>query len=351
LPFLILVLLFLSACPLPDPIPTQDSPVEPDETNYSSDYSVRVRNNSSERLVAFKGDPALSTLIGGVPSSATNHGLKRDPVLFTESCDFIMSIITRDNYDTYYDSLDSSPLFTQIYVHYNQSGIDSVAYDISGRLGGNATVVIQNSVSMNVELRLDGINGIPLGYVASNHYNTTLYVATGDYLLFPVFRQYSNVLDEIVTVYPKTMAGTARFFSFALANPGDEQQCIIDLNYLNDVDLDVPFAYVVIQNDASVGIWFYDGSNRLATPSNTYTINSGTSSVFEIPMTIADNIVSPSITKSTLKVLVASIEADIEEYTFNGGYSYNIRITGSDAGLTAESPTIVGEVDLDTLFE
>ena len=55
-----------------------------DYKNYSaSDYVVKVKNNTSKKLVVFKGEPSVDTLMGGVPANATNHGLKKNSSMFS----------------------------------------------------------------------------------------------------------------------------------------------------------------------------------------------------------------------------------------------------------------------------
>ena len=61
-----------------------------DFTNYVSfnnetTFSVKVRNNTMKRLIAFKDVPDETTLISGIPSSATNWGLKYNAELLTNA--------------------------------------------------------------------------------------------------------------------------------------------------------------------------------------------------------------------------------------------------------------------------
>ena len=59
-----------------------------------SPRSVSVKNNTGERLVAFKGAIESASLISGVPAHASNHGLKKDPSLFSETGDFALLFLT-----------------------------------------------------------------------------------------------------------------------------------------------------------------------------------------------------------------------------------------------------------------
>ena len=70
-----------------------------DYTNYLSDFSIKVKNNTSKKLVAFKGSPSATNLLGGIPAGPGNeHGLKKDTTLFTTSSDFVLFIVTEEDY-------------------------------------------------------------------------------------------------------------------------------------------------------------------------------------------------------------------------------------------------------------
>jgi hypothetical protein len=79
--------LILAGCNSPDD-QDPDTNGGPDFTSHLSNYSILIRNNTNERLVAFKGELKAETLIGGIPALAQNHGLPRDPALFNKTGDF-----------------------------------------------------------------------------------------------------------------------------------------------------------------------------------------------------------------------------------------------------------------------
>lgn len=72
-----------------------------------NDYSVMVKNNTSYNLVAFKGSPRKSNLIGGIPADATNHKLNKTGGLFTTSQDFMLFIVKEDDYKKNNDNLSA----------------------------------------------------------------------------------------------------------------------------------------------------------------------------------------------------------------------------------------------------
>lgn len=105
----------------------------------NKDYCVRVKNESSVNLVAFKGIIEKATLLGGVLSGAT-AGLKLVPELFTDSCDFALQFITEEQYKANANDLSKvkNAAFTSCYAFYNKNDENNILYRISSKLGGAA---------------------------------------------------------------------------------------------------------------------------------------------------------------------------------------------------------------------
>jgi hypothetical protein len=157
-----------------------------DWTDYNSGYSVQVRNQTSHRLIAFKNDVRADALLGGVPAGPTTeaHGLPKNG-LFNDNAAFTLILLTEDQYNRNKDNpvnLDAqkNAPFTQIFAFYNAEGSNENAYTISGRLGGNRTILINNDTGWDVELRLNGIDGDTLGYARAGMLQTKLYVNGGE---------------------------------------------------------------------------------------------------------------------------------------------------------------------------
>jgi hypothetical protein len=261
-----------------------------DYTNYSSGFVFRVRNMTNQDLVAFKGGLAAGNLIGGVRKQTSQHGFNKNPALFnTQSQDFPLVFITQSQYDAYKNNLqalEQTP-FTRIFAFYNANGTNETVYEIAGQLGGNKTIYINNSTSLNVELRLNGIHGETLGYAANDHYNTTLKVGTDDYLIFPVFKKYNAARDEITTVYPKDNDGNAKYFSFSLGTGNNERTLNFDANYLNNTSFSLGAAWVTIVNNTDNGLQLKKGGANaevLKTPEGISYINNGDRRTFQIDM-------------------------------------------------------------------
>jgi hypothetical protein len=93
-----------------------------DYTNYLSNYSIKVKNDANQKLVAFKGAPSRSSLISGIPIGGGEHGLKKDTVLFAATGDFVLFLVTEADYLANKDNLSSlaNKPFTRIYAFYNR---------------------------------------------------------------------------------------------------------------------------------------------------------------------------------------------------------------------------------------
>jgi len=187
----LLTLIMVFSCNTDDnPGTGHDSDSKVDFTDHPNGYSVKINNRTTERLIAFKNELRVDKLIGGIPARDSNHGLPKDPALFgNKSEGFALILLTEKQYNdnkTNLKSLENTP-FTRVFAFYNANGVNESVYEISDHLGGNCSIQIQNLSPLDVELRLNGINGETLGFARNTMLNTTLYVNPDDYLIFPVF--------------------------------------------------------------------------------------------------------------------------------------------------------------------
>jgi hypothetical protein len=305
-----------------------------DYTNYSADYSIRVSNTTSQNLVAFKGSLSASTLIGGVKAGENNHGFKRDPALFTATGDFPMILITEAQYEANKASLSAlaNTPFTRVYAFYNSTGSNENVYEISGQLGGSYRLVLQNGSGMNVELRLNGVHGTPIGYAAEGMYNTTLNLETGDYLVFPVFRKFVSTRGEIITVYPKYSTGAPKYDQFTVN--AQEPEYELDLSgYINGVELSTGSAYLLIQNNSGTGIQLRKGGALQKTSTGISTINNAGNRLFQIDMAKtgggSDNLAETAdVSQYSIGTAVSNVLLQtLTTHVFEVDYSYTITVT------------------------
>ena len=307
-----------------------------DYENYStSDYVVKVKNNTTKKLVVFKGEPSADTLMGGVPASATNHGLKKNSSLFSTSSDFVLFFVTEEDYLAHKDNLShlKTKPFARLYAYYNTNAKNQIVYSVSSDMGGAGKINLNNNTPYNVELRKDSIYGEVIGYTAARTINTTFSVEPGDYYIFPVFRKFDKTLNEIVTVYPQDQDGDAHVEIF---NVTDSKTMELNASeWSENVTFTSGYAYLRIKNESETGISLYDGANSAPelTSSGGSIINSGDELVYQIPMKkIGDGFkFTSSETKSSFK-FGNSLKNDynIESKSYEAGKLYTYVVSGED---------------------
>jgi hypothetical protein len=336
LPILALVLT-LTACPPPGGSHGNGIDFE----SYASNAAVWVRNETSQNLVAFKGTILPSTLIGGVEAHANNHAFKYDPAIFATTSDFPLIFITEEQYldnKNNLESLNNTP-FTRVYAFYNQSGDNSTVYTISGDLGGNYTLKINNTTSMNVELRQNGINGPTIGYVSAGMLNQVLHLESGDYDIFPVFKKYYAVRDQIVSVTPKRDNGNAKYYSFGLGD-GQAEVTFNVSSFLTGTTRTTGSAYLMVDNQSLSGIKVFQGATELKTSTGMATINSGGQRTYEIKMAAIDGANDKFASTASIAAYTIGPSGDAIAITGTTTLSidriYKVTVTGdvNDEGLT-----------------
>ncbi|MDR1326471.1 MAG: InlB B-repeat-containing protein [Treponema sp.] len=321
-----------------------------DYTSHNSDYSILTRSNVNKKLVAFKGMLSEETLIGGIPAHASNHGLPKDSKLFNKNEDFPLILLTEEQYlenKGNLKALEDTP-FTRIFAFYNASGTNENVYEISGKLGGDNVLYIQNPTSMNVEIRLNGINGETLGYAATGMLNTKLFLTPGDYNIFPVFKKYNSVRDEIITVYPKGAEGYAMNTQFQLGE-GTSEISFNTSSYLTNQSYSTGTAWLIIDNQADTGIQLQKGGVIQRTATGIATINNGFSRTFQVDMAKVGTTYDTSAKISAYQVGTAAKLISIGNHELSVDKMYKVTVTGSanQNTLAVTEPEEVGDISLD----
>jgi len=311
-----------------------------DFTNHLSGYSIKVQNNTSKKLVAFKNSPNASYLIGGIPGSGANeHGLPKPSGLFTATGDFVLFLVAEEDYIANKSNLSvlANKPFTRIYAYYNANSENYIVYPISEFLGGAKKITLNNNTSFNVELRTDGVHGAVLGYAQEGAFNTTFNVDSGNYMVFPVFRKYNSARGEIITVYPKYQGGPgdgkAKFTAFSLTGSKDEE--IIDaVDYIGqDVVLKTGSAYLmIINNHSSTGLEFVRGGQPIVTSTGGRYINRTDSMTFQIDMPKkpgSNDEYLNDLPLSGFQIGTAAYKVSLDSHTFQSDKIYRVVVTGT----------------------
>jgi hypothetical protein len=335
-----------------------------DYTDYTSDFSIKVKNDTNKKLVAFKGTPSANTLISGIPAGGGEHGLKKDAALFSSTSDFVLFIVTEEDYLANKDNpqvLENKP-FTRLYAFYNTNSVNANVYRISSILGGNKRIVLQNATDYNIELRQDSQEyGQTIGYTTSQTYNTTFYVEANDYMVFPVFRKFNTVLGEIMSGYPVfqeagPLEGKAWFTEFSLFST--DVVTINALDFVTGIKIQAGAAFLIVQNNSGVGIGLWDGLTRQTTESGGQVINPNNSMIFPIYMNRVQQTFTPYAQKDQFKIGTSATQHNIpsppDSYTdgadinvsnvYLEGKIYTINVTGANANtLTFSAITQTGD--------
>lgn len=313
-----------------------------DFTSHNTDYSILVRNYTSYRLIAFKGDLRADCLIGGIPANATGsgHGLPYDLALFDKTEDFPMILITEDQYEANKNNLASlkNTPFTRVYVFFNKNGDNTHIYEISGALGGNNKLnIINASNSVNVELRLGGVAGETIGYAPAGILNTTLRMADGDYTIFPVFKRYNTFRDVVETVYPSGSGSGYSWFQQVGFGEGLDEVTINLKNELSGINFTNGAAWVYVINQTAGGIQFIEGSQVRRTASGLATITDNRT--FQIDMPRVANHYQDSVVVANWKFGPMGFEVSLQKdendntavasVTIERDKMYTVTVTGS----------------------
>jgi hypothetical protein len=326
-----------------------------------TNYSVKVKNETSQNVVCFHNTPREGNLISGVKAGAA-IGLKKND-LFTSTHDFILFVVTEDDYvanKNNLQALDRTP-FATVYAYYNAEADKTTAnmeYKISANMGGQYCIYINNNENYNVELRQNGLYGESLAFAGAYTTQTKINMIDGHYEIFPVFRKYHRKTGEIITSFPKyTKDGKDYpvFFAFDLDPDNPEQEfntsSWFDPKMFN-ASVTPSAAYVAIHNgNNGTGVSLYKGANMPAATTSTggKSINSGKTLTFEVPMTsLGAGRYSTSANISGWNIGTSMNKIAIDAQELEAGKMYYIEVAGNNyVDLTATWKTKDGVIVAD----
>jgi len=347
---------------------------EPEDVNSGADFNsysggeaaIFVRNESSQRLIAFKGELRHDMLLGGIPNNPSQHGLKRNAVHFPagQAVEFSMLLITEEDYIDHKSNLSAAPLFTRVYVLFNSQGTNDKHYTINSRLGGNQRINLIGNANYDIEWREDGIEGPTLGYAPRNMMSTNLFVEPGQYMLFPVFKYYNTVRATLSTIYPTAGTGNDRaywFTTFLANNPAqiiqlDPTQALAILNNTKTLGA----AWMIINNGSTSAVEVRMGNILQTDPMGYSYINAGSNDrAIQIDMSATGSTFAQTRQVSNINVGIGGQNTTVK--TLNGGattfilesdYQYDVNVDG-DIFTPATFEAIIdleGKVKVEGLF-
>jgi len=259
-----------------------------DFTNHQQ-ASIRVRNNTNVRLVAFRGRPDTANMLGGIPANAANHGLSRAG--FTSSADFALHLVTEAEFNRAMaaggnQALASVELFNVVYAFHNHQGTNNNIFNINAQSGGAGRLIMQNPTAWNIELRNLAHNGVTLGFIGPFTATQTLNLEIGDYYFFPVMRRFNPLLGEIIDVQPVfpdgIVAGTPYFRPLPIGTAPITWN-FREIAQSASINMVSGAAFVRVVNNSSVGINFFNGQTAQQTSMGSTMIAPGGAMVFQVP--------------------------------------------------------------------
>jgi len=335
-----------------------------DFTDYTSNFSIRVQNNTKIPLVAFRTSPSSSTLIGGIPPESGVHGLPRPDGVFTGTSDFTLFIVTEEQYVNNKNNLSalSNAPFATLLAVYNANTVNNSVYHISQYLGGDFNVRIDNNTPFNVELRIDDPNGPPLGYARAGAVNVNLPMGTGDYTIFPVFRAIDSSKGEIISIHPRipegqTGAGNIRRRNIILDNQNPTALFEATQYYGSGVVFKTGSAYLtIINNNTSSAIELRRGALNVLTSTGRRFIPESGNMTFQLDMPrvgqsdqFHDTLPVPA---GGLSIWAGGHWVNLPAFTFESEKVYRIEIIG-DTEFDLRFPDGIvetGSIDIEAIF-
>ncbi|MGP1577774.1 MAG: hypothetical protein ACTTH7_09925 [Treponema sp.] len=317
--------------------------------------SISVKNNTGERLVAFKGSIEASSLISGVPANASNHGLRMDETLFNATGDFALLFLTEEVYNKNKNNLaavKNSP-FASIYAFYNKTGSNDLVYNISSNSGGKAKLTLNNNSPFNVEIRVNSPEGEVLGYVGAYTMLTTINMQPGDYMLYPVFKKFMPRDNEIYSQIPE-MKTSKKPYVKSLGITDAASWDIGNLWDASKLNLSAGGFYITINNQSTdQDVMFLQGSDVYTTSLGIKNIKHGHHETFFVRFQKnPDGSYPEKFSMSALRIGAPGYSTVVSEFEFHRDMKYEITVKGSEVdNLQLSEIKQLGKVDVNKIYD
>jgi hypothetical protein len=310
-----------------------------------------ITNNTTETLIAFRNSLAPGNLIGGIPAWRSDHGIRRDTAVFTQTHAFQVVLITEEDYlENWNDlpALNTRP-FARIFVLYNHGLPNPTRYTVSPRLGGNNPFIVTNMTNFDVELRLNGPDGDLIGF-APRQMVTRLYLTAGDARIFPVFRFWNPVTNTLATRSPRTFDGRAYGVLYQIGANQTEGMNMTDILNLVDNDMSLGGAWMLVDNQTGSGVTVESGTSPVTNQLGGTIIPHGSSATIDVRMLGINDNLDPERVISNYFVNVNGLRRPIvavidgtnnSTFTLKSDHRYTVRVTGRDHDGTLRAEIIL----------
>jgi hypothetical protein len=330
--------------------------------------SIYVAHNRNQKLVAFKNAFSPKNLVSGIPAYAQQHGLKRDPALFSKSEPFVLLVVTEADYIANKSNLGAldSKVYARVFAFYNHTGTNNNVFEISSKIGGQGRFTIVNDTKYNVEFRSGGPTGQILGYAAAGiTMGNVINLDLGDYEIYPVYKLFNQQDQELYSVVPKFIGGaldSKPFFqpyAFSNAEPYHTFN-VSSIEAEGSFNLSSGGVYIRVINNASIAVRLWDGTTpRFTTTEGNEYINSQREAVYTIEFLRGNDGAYPAsrqlpnirIGAGSNMIVVENEKQTSAKTTYELDCEYSITVTGTSVtNLAIGDPVNVRKIDLDALF-
>ncbi|MGP1415833.1 MAG: hypothetical protein ACTTJ6_07940 [Treponema sp.] len=313
--------------------------------------SISVKNNTGERLIAFKGAIELSSLISGVPANASNHGLRMDPNLFAETGDFALLFVTEKMFNENKKNLSAiqNKPFASLYAFYNKKGNNDSVVKISSKSDGNLKITLNNDSPFYAEIRMNSPEGEVLDCVAPKSTNIALNIVPGDYILYPIFKKYISHFNEIYSLIPNyKQSGKAIYQDFTIED--DTTAWNVGVFWEpSTLTFSSGGCYLTVENKSNTPLHLKKGDERF-TP--TIGINGSKATFFIKFSQRADGSYPDNFKITDLSIGAMKHPITLPEYEYKQDVKYLITVTGEqEDNLQLSSIQEVGKADINDLLQ
>jgi hypothetical protein len=252
-----------------------------------------------------------------------------------------------------------SKVFARVFAFYNHTGTNNNVFEISINIGGEGRLSIVNDTGYNVEFRDGGPTGPILGYAGARMTSGNLiYLKLKDYEIYPIFKFFNPVDQELYSTVPKFLEGNLAnkaFFQPFAFNDSEPYHSfnVSEIEAAGSFNLSSGGVYIRLINNSSIAVRMWDGTvPRYSTTAGNEYVNSQREALYWMEFLRGNDGTYPaSRTLSNLRIGAGSNMITVTSETYLLDHEYTITVTGTNASnLAIGDPENSGKLDLDEMF-
>jgi hypothetical protein len=268
-------------------------------------------------------------------------------------------LIKESDYKAHKDNLSSVTPFAKIYAFYNHTATNNNSFQISSKVGGNARFLVSNPTNKKVEFRQGGITGDILGYVAPNMTDgNVIYLETGIYDIYPIFKFYLPGENEVYSVIPRytdgDLIGLPYMQTFTFTDNYLERSFNVNTVYnAGDFNWSSGGVYFRVINKSGVDVRIAHGDIPQITSLGVPAVLPGRTETFTIHITKNPADGSYPAKESISQIRIGSNQGmlTVPEREYQLDWLYSIEVTGTNnSNLVLGTVQELQKIDLDALL-